>query len=96
MLKSLSTRNLTVFQDVELNFAPGLNVIVGENGCGKSHLLKVVYSVMAASAEEANEYGYAHRDLAYDRSLAGALSVPGGADGAGYAHGAAAALHQKA
>ncbi|NYT75483.1 ATP-binding protein [Alcaligenaceae bacterium] len=52
MLKSLSTRNLTVFQDVELNFAPGLNVIVGENGCGKSHLLKVVYSVMAASAEE--------------------------------------------
>lgn len=52
MLKTLSTRNLTVFQEAELQFAPGLNVIVGENGCGKSHLLKVIYSVMAASAEE--------------------------------------------
>lgn len=52
MLKSLSMKNLTVFQGAELRFAPGLNVIVGENGCGKSHLLKVAYSVMAASAEE--------------------------------------------
>lgn len=52
MLKSLSIKNLTVFQDADLAFAPGLNVIVGENGCGKSHLLKVAYSVTAASAEE--------------------------------------------
>ena len=52
MLKSLSINNLTVFQQADLRLASGLNVIVGENGCGKSHLLKVAYSVMAASAEE--------------------------------------------
>jgi predicted ATPase len=52
MLKRLKAKNLTVFPKAELSFAPGLNVIVGENGCGKSHLLKVAYSVMAASAEE--------------------------------------------
>lgn len=52
MLKTLSIKNLTVFQEAKLEFAPGLNVIVGENGCGKSHLLKVAYAVIAASAEE--------------------------------------------
>lgn len=52
MLKVLTTKNLTVFPEADLTFASGLNVIVGENGCGKSHLLKVAYSVMTASAEE--------------------------------------------
>jgi predicted ATPase len=52
MLKRLSVKNLTVFSEALFDFAPGLNVIVGENGSGKSHLLKVAYSVIAASAEE--------------------------------------------
>lgn len=52
MLRTLTAKNLTVFPEANLMFAPGLNVIVGENGCGKSHLLKVAYSVMAASCEE--------------------------------------------
>ncbi|TYL49283.1 AAA family ATPase [Marinomonas sp. IMCC 4694] len=45
-------KNLTVFAEAELTFSAGLNVIVGENGCGKSHLLKSAYSLIAASAEE--------------------------------------------
>ena len=52
MLQSLDIRNLTVFVEAHLRFSPQLNVIVGENGSGKSHLLKVAYAVLAASAEE--------------------------------------------
>ncbi len=52
MLKKFSAKHLTVFPDAVLTFAPGLNVILGENGCGKSHILKVAYSVIAASVEE--------------------------------------------
>jgi len=52
MLNKLSTKNLSVFPSADFNFASGLNVIIGENGCGKSHVLKVVYSIIAASAEE--------------------------------------------
>lgn len=52
MLKKMSIKNLTVFPEAELQFASGLNVIIAENGCGKSHLLKVAYAVIAASAEE--------------------------------------------
>ena len=51
MLRSLRMKNFTVFGDVRLQFANGLNVIVGENGLGKTHLLKLPYSVAAASAE---------------------------------------------
>ena len=51
MPTSLSIRNLTVFQEAELQFAPGLNVIVGENGLGKTHLLKLIYALISTSTE---------------------------------------------
>ena len=46
-------KNLTVFSEAELNFGGGLNVFVGENGTGKTHLLKIAYSVLAASWKKA-------------------------------------------
>lgn len=52
MLKKIKIKNMTVFPEAVLDFSPGLNVIIGENGSGKSHLLKAAYSVIAASAEE--------------------------------------------
>lgn len=55
MLTSLELQNFTLFPDATLSFAPGLNVIVGENGAGKSHLLKIAYSVIADAAQQANE-----------------------------------------
>lgn len=55
MLKRLELDNFTLFPKARLDFAPGLNVIVGENGTGKSHLLKVAYSVIANAYEQANE-----------------------------------------
>jgi predicted ATP-dependent endonuclease of OLD family len=51
-LQQLTVRNLTVFAKADLVFSKGLNVIVGENGAGKTHLLKVVYSVIATLWEE--------------------------------------------
>ena len=55
MLKQLKLDNLTLFPHAQLDFAPGLNVIVGENGTGKSHLLKVAYSAIANAYEQGNE-----------------------------------------
>lgn len=51
MLKQLSVENFTVFPKAEFNFAKGLNVIVGENGTGKSHVLKLAYAVIAQTNE---------------------------------------------
>jgi ABC-type lipoprotein export system ATPase subunit len=52
MLKRMTIKNLTVFPEADLQFGKSLNVIVGENGAGKTHLLKMAYSVLAASWEE--------------------------------------------
>jgi energy-coupling factor transporter ATP-binding protein EcfA2 len=43
MLKSLHIQQFTVFQDAQFEFSPGLNVIVGDNGTGKTHVLKLGY-----------------------------------------------------
>lgn len=43
-LRSLHAKRFTVFEDETFDFSPGLNVIVGENGAGKTHLLKLAYA----------------------------------------------------
>lgn len=52
MLQNLTIRNFTVFANASLDFGRHLNVIVGENGAGKSHLLKLPYSLLQTSYEE--------------------------------------------
>ncbi len=52
MLKQLNIRNFTVFKQANFEFASGLNVIVGENGTGKSHVLKLAYAVIAESESQ--------------------------------------------
>lgn len=54
MLKRLHLKNFTVFADADFEFGPGLNVIVGTNGTGKSHVLKLGYVVAqtVAAAEQ--------------------------------------------
>ncbi len=55
MLDSLEVKDFTVFKDTKLEFSRGLNVIVGANGTGKTHLLKLPYAVMAMSVEESKK-----------------------------------------
>jgi ABC-type lipoprotein export system ATPase subunit len=45
MLKKLSLDNFTTFQQAEFNFSKGINIIIGENSSGKSHVLKLAYSM---------------------------------------------------
>ncbi|MBI5917091.1 MAG: AAA family ATPase [Bacteroidetes bacterium] len=42
-IKRLELENFTCFGKVEMDFSPGINVFIGENGTGKTHLLKVLY-----------------------------------------------------
>ena len=46
-ISSLTMENFTVFSNVTLDFAD-LNVIIGENGVGKTHLLRLLYAALAA------------------------------------------------
>ena len=45
-LKSVFIKNFGIFTDETLEFSPGINVFIGRNGCGKSHLLKLLYTLV--------------------------------------------------
>ena len=52
MLRRFEVRNLTAFREAGLCFCPGVNVLIGENGSGKSHLLKTAYALIAGGARQ--------------------------------------------
>ena len=43
-LTKVRLQRFTAFSDFELEFSPGINVFVGANGTGKTHLMKVCYA----------------------------------------------------
>jgi len=57
MLKSLTFKDFTVFQNAEFTFGRHLNVVVGENGAGKSHVLKAAYAAISANAGRSGSGG---------------------------------------
>lgn len=44
MLTKIKFEKFTAFEKLEVNFSSGINIFVGENGTGKTHILKAAYS----------------------------------------------------
>lgn len=44
-IKRLELENFTCFSKAAFDFSPGINVLIGENGTGKTHVLKVLYAL---------------------------------------------------
>ena len=42
MFKTLNLKNFTAFKDLVINFSSGVNIIMGENSTGKTHILKAI------------------------------------------------------
>lgn len=53
-IKNVKISNFTVFKNIDINLASGINVIIGENGTGKTHLMKRMY----ANIEKDDVYNY--------------------------------------
>ena len=49
MITKLRLKNFTAFKELEIDFSSKVNVIIGENGTGKTHLLKAAYAVCTSS-----------------------------------------------
>jgi ABC-type ATPase involved in cell division len=50
--------NLTAFGTLDQDFSSGVNVLIGANGTGKTHLLKILYAACAITAGEDAEKGF--------------------------------------
>lgn len=44
MITKIKAQNFTVFTDANIEFSSGINILIGKNGTGKTHLLKALYS----------------------------------------------------
>ena len=42
-IERIELKNLTVFNNIKINFSKGINVLIGENGTGKTQLLNAIY-----------------------------------------------------
>ena len=56
-MRSLAIKNYAAFADVEIRFSPRLNVFIGENGTGKTLLMKLPYAVMRVVSEARRKQG---------------------------------------
>ena len=48
-LTRLKLENFTAFESLDMELSPGINVLVGTNGTGKTHIMKVCYAACAVS-----------------------------------------------
>ena len=48
-LTKVKLEKFTAFNDLEVDFSPGINAFIGENGTGKTHLMKVCYAACTVS-----------------------------------------------
>lgn len=55
-IKSVKIENFTVFEKIDINFASGVNVIIGENGTGKTHLMKVICAIKGKDMNISNYF----------------------------------------
>lgn len=57
IIKKIKLENYTVFENQQMEFCPGINVFIGENGTGKTHILKVLYSA-CQSVSKKNSFSH--------------------------------------
>lgn len=62
-IQRVDLKNFTAFAELDLALSPGVNVIIGANGTGKTHLLKVLYAAAAITTGEDREKGFARKLL---------------------------------
>lgn len=63
MIERLELKNFTVFDDLTIDFSPKINVIIGENGTGKTHLLKAAYGLCASAPQLKNKSNISDKEL---------------------------------
>lgn len=47
-IKKIELENITVFDKMNIEFTEGVNIFIGENGVGKTHVMKLLYSACQA------------------------------------------------
>ncbi len=65
MIKSIHLKNFTVFDDLQMDLSPKINIIIGENATGKTHILKALYVMSSDYENGAHDDGISKFDARY-------------------------------
>lgn len=85
MLIELSVRNLAIFSDVRVPFAPGLNIVTGETGAGKSILVEAIHLALGEKADPmAVKSGEAEAEVSARFDLSGRADLAEAWEDAGF------------
>jgi predicted ATP-dependent endonuclease of OLD family len=57
-LTKIELENITVFDSLSIGLTRGINIFIGENGTGKTHLLKLLYSACQAAQVKKTGIGF--------------------------------------
>lgn len=52
MIDQIKLERFTAFENLTLSFSKGVNIIIGENGTGKTHMLKAIYAACDVSKSQ--------------------------------------------
>lgn len=77
-IDSCELHNFTVFKAITINFRRGINILIGANGTGKSHLLKILYAMTQHATGEKG--GNENRNKIKTQNLLLGLFKPEGGD----------------
>ena len=60
-ISKIKLNNFTSFSKLSQDFSSGVNIIIGANGTGKTHLLKILYAACAITVGKDREKNFAHK-----------------------------------
>lgn len=55
MIEDIRIENLSAFGELDISLSPRVNVIIGSNGTGKTHLLKAIYALALVGQPQPND-----------------------------------------
>lgn len=68
-IETVHLENFSLFSDFTLEVSPSINVIIGENGTGKTHILKAIYATCNFAQKEDSEDYFPYFTLENRKSL---------------------------
>lgn len=73
--QSLHLRNFTAFTDAAFEFVPGINIFVGENGTGKTHVMKTLYAMQLTQSRQSRSIRTTLEDLFQSKNVADVIRI---------------------